>query len=511
MKNIKNVIKEYGAITVLTIVMAVYYGVELFANKPWYDELYTYYYFISRGPVYAAIHWPVPNNHMGYSVLSAILDYTGNNYIGLRGISWIASVASIVLCYILGKKFFSKAGGMIISLSMCSFYLVNSLAIQGRGYALSTTLFLIAGLCVYDICLEKEKTWKYIVFALSMAYALYCIPSNCYWVVTICLVGGAYTLLSKQYKKMRKLIYFGLAAAFMTFCCYGTVWLAIGSNLLSKDAQSAYYNVYQVSIIKANPLLAMKTGMDYMLATPYIQSMDRGTVIRELPQYLKDLFELYIEGCGSVIILLMIVAMLVAVSMLFVKKEGKELFVNLFIILFTLMMPIVLIGQSVQPYKRVFSFYGVCVGTAAAFVIYVAIEKIKKEKVQKVTGAIIAGVFALAAVAQLSSDVYKTPLAGRENDIKAALDNIDVSDVDSIFYTDDFQRFVLQFYYDSMPEETSLQEAKYVLLSTEYVNCEFEVPQWPILYSSDGIDREYLEKEFEREYSDEKYIIYKKK
>ncbi|MDE7133455.1 MAG: hypothetical protein K2O65_16970, partial [Lachnospiraceae bacterium] len=51
--------------------LAVYYGWRMFALTPWYDELYTYYYFISRGPVYAAIHWPLPNNHIGYSVLSA--------------------------------------------------------------------------------------------------------------------------------------------------------------------------------------------------------------------------------------------------------------------------------------------------------------------------------------------------------------------------------------------------------------------------------------------------------
>ena len=57
--------------------MAVYYGYRLFALTPWYDELYTYYYFISRGPVYAAIHWPLPNNHVGYSVLSGILNLFG--------------------------------------------------------------------------------------------------------------------------------------------------------------------------------------------------------------------------------------------------------------------------------------------------------------------------------------------------------------------------------------------------------------------------------------------------
>ena len=71
--------------------MAVYYGYRMFIITPWYDELYTYYYFISKGPVYAAIHWPLPNNHVGYSVLSGFLNLFGNSVIGLRGMSYLAA------------------------------------------------------------------------------------------------------------------------------------------------------------------------------------------------------------------------------------------------------------------------------------------------------------------------------------------------------------------------------------------------------------------------------------
>ena len=74
MKRIRAFFKSNWAIVILVAVMAVIYGRMMYVNRPWYDELYTYYYFISKGPVYAAIHWPVPNNHIGYSVLSAFLD-----------------------------------------------------------------------------------------------------------------------------------------------------------------------------------------------------------------------------------------------------------------------------------------------------------------------------------------------------------------------------------------------------------------------------------------------------
>ena len=83
--------------------MAIYYGWRMFALTLWYHELYTYYYFISRGPVYAAIHWPLPNNHVGYSVLSGFLNLFGNSAISLRGISWISSLVSIGILFAIGK------------------------------------------------------------------------------------------------------------------------------------------------------------------------------------------------------------------------------------------------------------------------------------------------------------------------------------------------------------------------------------------------------------------------
>lgn len=108
MKRIKAFIVENKLFSLFFLGMAVYYAVSMFAIKPWYDELYTYYSFISRGPVYAAIHWPVPNNHVFYSVLSAFLDYLGNSYIGLRGVSFLMSCANMLLLYQFAKKFLNR-------------------------------------------------------------------------------------------------------------------------------------------------------------------------------------------------------------------------------------------------------------------------------------------------------------------------------------------------------------------------------------------------------------------
>ena len=114
---------------VLFAAMAIYYGWRLFALTPWYDELYTYYYFISRGPVYAAIHWPLPNNHVGYSVLSAFLDFFGNSYIGLRGVSYLSALANMILVYRLGGRYRKGQAPLNTVILYVSVGLVNQMAV----------------------------------------------------------------------------------------------------------------------------------------------------------------------------------------------------------------------------------------------------------------------------------------------------------------------------------------------------------------------------------------------
>ncbi len=143
-EKIKKVTKEYNVVILLCICMAVYYACKMFINHPWYDELYTYYSFISRGPVYAAIHWPVPNNHVFYSVLSACLNIFQNATISLRGISFIAAVVNLFLVFFVGRKFTDKYLSCACAMIYASVYLVNSLSVQGRGYTLATTCYLLS-------------------------------------------------------------------------------------------------------------------------------------------------------------------------------------------------------------------------------------------------------------------------------------------------------------------------------------------------------------------------------
>ena len=88
-------------------------------------------------------------------------------------------------------------------------------------------------------------------------------------------------------------------------------------------------------------------------------------------------------------------------------------------------------------------------------------------------------------------------LADRENDIADVLKVMDGDphEISSIYYTDDFQRFVLKFYYDIEPEEASFEEAEYVILSNAFLE-NTEQSDWPMLIYHDSFDSDYLMENF---------------
>ena len=107
MNKVLKVLKEDILFVMIFLFFIGYYGYRIFAITPWYDELYTYINFIDKGFLYSATHWPAPNNHVFFSMMSSLLRIFGV-YIGLRGISWLAAVGTLPLLYSVLKRLFSK-------------------------------------------------------------------------------------------------------------------------------------------------------------------------------------------------------------------------------------------------------------------------------------------------------------------------------------------------------------------------------------------------------------------
>ena len=513
-KKLPGLLKEHILAVLFILFMTICYVRMMFTNGPWYDELYTYYYFISRGPVYAAIHWPVPNNHVGYSVISAFLNIFGNAYVSLRGVSFIAAVVNLVLIYKLCLKCLDKYFSLAATALYAGAYLIFRLSVQGRGYTLATTCFLFAVLSAMRICTGDYGKRHFVFFAASLIYGLYIVPSSIYWVMPVCIAGGLYLLFEKEFGRLLKLFLSGVCAAVVTFFLYSLIWLAIGANLLCKDAESAYFGMSQAKVVLKAPLAALLKGIEYMTATPYIQSIDRSECIRGLFDYFNVLCSQFYDRIGGLALVLLSAGAVVCILQLCTEKGADKN--RRYILFFTsccfVLVPVMLIIQSVHPYKRVLGFY--LIPLLISFVIFISglVGAVKNKKAADCVKAVVAGLAIIYAALNVTGGYYNQELAEVENRMESAFSKMNAEEIDTIYYTDDFQKYVLKFYHDVTPEEYyTLAEANYVVIGPQQRDENYSEPEWPVLYPfSQGL-LDDVKRDMEEVASSEGYTVYRRK
>ncbi len=511
------------------LVMAVYYGRRMFLLTPWYDELYTYYYFISRGPVYAAIHWPLPNNHVGFSALSACLGIFGCAPVALRGVSYLCSLGSLVLLYRISKKVLEEGLALIPVFLFAGMYMVNQLAVQGRGYALVTFCYLSALLTLYAIVAEKKSNKRnYIIFGAALVMALWAIPSSLYVVMPVCMIGGFVLLLDRDYGRLLRLVITSLISAVCVAGLYGILWLAIGSNLLSKTPDGPFYTAGHVDIILHAPFRALREGIDYMLATPYIQSMTRQAFIRDAEHWLKTLFGAQLGPSGGGVGLLadgmrfLLVAGLLAAVVCLVKKP-KKVFWEWYFVLTAALLAIALLIQCKLPYQRVFSFLGVWVSLLIGWVIQKA-------------AVLLWGDFAVRwrvwAARTVSTLMYlaaglswafvladETPYSIRDEQIVDAYEQITIEDTDIVAVTDCDQEYLLLYLYGLGEDRVTrdVEEADIVILDKALLGLPYghrEAPEeWKFYLTKEDVEAErpYIEENMTQVYENWQIIMLARK
>ena len=490
---------------------------------PWYDELYTYYCFISKGPLYAAVHWPLPNNHVGYSVLSACLDALGNPYIGLRGISYLCALANLYLLYKIAGRYLKRGIAFATVILYASMNLVNQQAVQGRGYTLGITCFLLAWYCMALICEEESRVPKriYACYIAALVMGLYAISSNVYWVIPLCLAGGSY-FLTKGYKDHQKGLFKLIAASFFaalgTIFLYATIWVAIGSNLLVKDESSAYYGMGHVKMILSAPFAAIGKGIDYMLATPYIQSEERAGFLGRLCEYLKILSGSYYNSLGIVVILVWLVGITFLIFRLWKglkKQEVKNRLLYLVLLAEILFVPLCLLIQCKRPYYRVFTYGGVLL----ALLLGVLLEAmgdtilIKMTDGKKKGGLCLIGMLLviILGVKCLGFSGYNGQYGTREHEIADVLAHADVQQRENICVTDCNQEYLLYFLYGIRCEDNDKSreiEGSDMLVLDKRMTVPLDEMVWEFYHYYETIPWEYLEQNMAIEYENDDYILY---
>ncbi len=580
----------------LFISSAVYYLWRLFYIPPWYDELYTYQTFIDRGVIYSMIHWPLPNNHVFFSALSALVNKLGNPWLGLRGVSFLASMGSLALLYRLLKKSVSPRAAATGCGLFASMYNITQQAAQGRGYALSGFFLLAALNLLHGICVPEEmgqrgekdrqqgekdgeavrkKTsgaagrekenrtrkhfWQhprfrlYAGFAFCLTAGLYTIPSNLYWVLSICLAGGLFLLWHKQFARLFRLIGASACAAAAAFVLYSVIWLSTGSNYLVKDAASSYYGMSHFQMLLESPVDAFLRGMTAMLADPNIQSVDRQFFMEGFAGYLGRLMNQVWPGGSRFLPILIPLAFAAVAGLLWhsLKKKNKSTaFLSLTCLIFVLMVPVVLSVQCVFPYLRVFTYMGsvlamlfVLAVKAAADAVRYAVKRAaayqdsgkeaaagmacaqggfmagglqKKPRRPGPAGMAFLSVFSALCLPILlwSLSSYRAGYDSRDDHIYAALRQLDETEVDTVMVGDVYARLNLYFHIEKcrgkkLTEDVSRPD--YVLMDKLQTGPAGEGLIWPFERNTQDFPWEWIDEHMEVVFEDDAYIAFQVK
>lgn len=507
-------------------VMAVYYGERMFLLTPWYDELYTYYYFISRGPVYAAIHWPLPNNHVGYSTLSACLGIFGSAPIALRGVSYLCSLGSLILLYRISKKWFDGSVAFVPVFLFAGMNGVNQLAVQGRGYALVTFCYLVAVLSLQHIAVEKsDKKRNYIIFGLSLVMALWAIPSSLYMVMPVCLIGGLVLLLDREYGRLIRLIITSLVSAVCTAGIYCLLWLAIGSNLITKMSDMPFYQGRHIDVIIHRPFWALTEGIDYMLATPYIQSMTRQEFNRQAGHWLKTLFGTQLSPMWAPVgnlMCILLAAGLIAVIVCLIRRP-KKAFSEWYFVLTAVLLGAALVIQCKLPYQRVFSFLGVWVALLIGWLVQKTVTFLQGDPAirwrVRAAKAVMVLMYLAAGLSGVLVLADKTPYSLRDELLADAYQQITIEETDTVAVTDCDQEYLLLYLYGIGEERVTrqIEEADIVLLDKALLGENYghrEGPEeWKFYLSADEVaaQADFMEDTMEQVYENWQFVMFERK
>ena len=497
--------------------MTVYYGYRMFTVAPWYDELYTYNFFISRGPVYAGIHWPVPNNHLGYSALSGFFYVlTHDPYISLRGIAFLSSVGNLVMLYMTGRYLMKPGMRLLLPAVYAGTWQVNNITVQGRGYSLSVNMMLIAVVCLLHLCFDdcdgtegaqdhKKLRKYYILWAFSLILGFYTVMTTLYWVVTLCLCALCCLLSVKRVDRLIRLIISSVCGAVGTLVVYSAVWLAIGSNLLIRDESGIYSQLSHFTLIRSHPVLSLKTGAEYMLATPYIQSVDKNGYLKAFCDHWIDMLN-HMYSFGVIILVIMLIGIVLAGAALIarhkylsggIESENGDKQMNdglcvfsWLVICFALATPITVFVQIKLPYIRVFTFYAVAVSLGVTYVIYVLFGALKDYFTYGI-GVIVT----LLVIAQILSSDYNIPYGEKEEAVSDLMKQVDLRGLAEagahICLTDVDQEYMYRFLYDEYPEMADMSDADVIVLDKDMLDPEAEF-HWEFYYDHNSVDMDRI-------------------
>ncbi len=509
MKKVVALLKEHIIFVLFLIGLTAYYVYRLYYIAPWYDEVYTYVTFINRGPLYCITRWPLPNNHVLFSALSSLFRPLGV-YWGLRGISFLSAIATVILLYAFLEKVFNKGTALMGVNLYTILLLVNKMALQGRGYSFATFCLMLGLYAGYHIAVQQTVKRRYYIFwAVSLWFGLYTLVSSVYWVACLCVVFGILLLSKKEYKKLRNLVIASLVSALLTLLFYCILWGSIGSQAVKVETMNAASNV---KVFLSNPFGCIREGFDYMKKNPFMQG---GITSREFLENYKYFFgnvfqafawinhQAVLYGYGAFLVVLLLL------GILHYKNHRNVFACSIASVICNVLIFLFLFVQGAYPYIRVLSFLGILIAIEFSTVLYSIASAITKNIQNKKPLRIV-----LTALSSIGCIVFLTlPMNNQPYNAR------DYWAVDAISHTPwehDTTYFANEEYADlQITYREVLGKRKNITVSGESPDFVFthRIPStgsWPY-YIDEAATEELLAQGYDLFYENEEFFVYKRK
>lgn len=243
-----------GFYLIRTMFSIIYYPID-------FDEADTYMLFSSQGPFVSASFYPLPNNHILFSIITSItsmlpIDPVYALRLPLLPIGFLA----ILSMYGLLKKHFTDTAALLGLSFFIAAYPLFIYSFLARGYLLLLLFYIISLYAIFEMCFSNKHKKKYsYLLVLASVGGLYTIPSFLYALAGLFLFAFAALLLQKKYTTIVRLIKTGFVIALISAILYLPVLISVKWSLLKPYMTPVYE--------RTNTLTAFTTTFGYLSKT----------------------------------------------------------------------------------------------------------------------------------------------------------------------------------------------------------------------------------------------------
>lgn len=362
---LKNKITQNWSFLIVLCFFSILFFFKLFNNVLYDDEVGFYLSPTSRGVVFSLLSYGSTGHHILYATLSAILDFFGNVYIAIRGVSFVAWMISNIVIYKTCLLKCEKSSSVLAVLFYNMLYCTNFYAVGGRGYMLINLCFALAVYFSVRLTddINNRKLW--IGFIVANICGFWTITTYMYAFFCIVIAWGLHLLINKRYSDIWKLFKYCVCIGIGVFLVYCPVFLFVHVYDLAEQGLIEKSNRVFAQTIIREPLACFVGGISkFIETTAYF--MDKKTY-GELLSGLWDHFgkiSAYVlfRPFPALSRLCYLGIWLLSVVNCFVKKNLCYLYGAVSLVFF---IPIMFI-QSLFPFERLFTYLGVIIAVSMA-------------------------------------------------------------------------------------------------------------------------------------------------